>query len=390
MANVGDLITMGQGGYSGYAPGQNVWNMSGKQGTVIGTRNQGGQTYYNIDFSKAPGGAGQGTGWVSGNYINMPTASPAPAATPAPASPAPAPAATPAPAQTYATNVDSTLAAQQAARDKAYQGYTDQLNGAINSYMGAVDPAIQAADAKYNVTGLSNLANNLGTRVSQLQTNSNGEGAGGYASSDQVDAAVNSRFMPAYNQAVTNLNSGSQLAQNMVTQKLAPYTTQISTLNDQVAREMTGFTQGQQNELTALLNKASLSESEAQRAQDLALEEQKYQNAVQVANISNRYYPDYVNGGVIDAQTGKPIGGGSPINLGSSAVYSGPSISTGASTPTTATPPAAVLAAPTNTSTTPSNISSSIDSYLKGLPGINIGQYSLNPSTGNGLSLGGY
>lgn len=80
-ANVGDLITMGNGGYSGYAPGQNVWNMSGKQGTVIGTRSVNGQQYYNIDFSKAPGGAGQGTGWVSGNYVNN---SPAPAPAPAP------------------------------------------------------------------------------------------------------------------------------------------------------------------------------------------------------------------------------------------------------------------------------------------------------------------
>src|SRR3990167_3146265 len=77
--------------------------------------------------------------------------------------------------------------------------------------------------------------------------------------------------------------------QNDWNRQLLPLTTEKDFLADRFARETSMYTQDNQNELNAILDKIkngiTLSENERQRAHDLSVAEKNYENQLKIANI---------------------------------------------------------------------------------------------------------
>jgi hypothetical protein len=111
--------------------------------------------------------------------------------------------------------------------------------------------------------------------------------------------------------------AGSQVATRMgyeTTDReraMLPYQTEQDFLKDRFARETTLYSQGNQNELDALINKlqmgVTLSEGEKNRANQLSMQEKEYQQAketqganTQIIDVGGQKY-------LIDTQTGKII-----------------------------------------------------------------------------------
>lgn len=233
-----------------------------------------------------------------------------------------------APSNVYTTasnDVTAQNAANKAANDTRFAQNRNDITSAIDSYTKAI-PGIQtAAENKYGVNTLLGLTNSLETRINDLKGNVSGTGAGGYASATQVDKAVNTKYLPQYNQAASNLGRAATLANADVTTALDPYKTTISTLTDQIARESTGYTTAQQNELSTLLTKMNngftLSEDELKQTYDLAKLDADYANKVKLASSdsSGRYIKLGTGDQVYDTVTGKIIAGSSVSGKNNSA-----------------------------------------------------------------------
>ena len=77
--------------------------------------------------------------------------------------------------------------------------------------------------------------------------------------------------------------------QNDWNRQLLPLTTEKDFLTDRFAREASMYTQDNQNELSAILDKikngVTISENERQRAHDLSVAEKNYENQLKIANI---------------------------------------------------------------------------------------------------------
>lgn len=196
----------------------------------------------------------------------------APNVTPAAAAPAPvaAPAAPAAPAsadfsQTMKTNTTNLLNTQKA--DSA---------GFLGRYTAAIPQVVEASNLKYNVRGLNELATGLGNRIMELQTNSDGVGAGGYANAGQVDKAVSSNYLPRLQQATNQAQTAERLAQTDIGYGLKPYEMEAGLLSDRQAREITGYTKADENILSTLLKKEAMTFDEKQLAQALAIKEKEF------------------------------------------------------------------------------------------------------------------
>lgn len=222
-------------------------------------------------------------------------------------------------------------ATQRAAMDTRFNQNRNDITKTIDTYKTAIPGIQQAADTKYGVSNQLGLVNALETRINDLKFNTSGAGAGGVASASQVDKAVNSKYLPQYNTANTNLGRSATLAANEVSQQLDPYKTQISALNDQIARESTGYTQEQQNELTVLLTKMNqgfaLTQAEIAQVNALALADKNYANQVSLLekqneqkknDPSNRYISLGTNDQLYDVVTGKIVAKNSASTTGGS------------------------------------------------------------------------
>jgi len=105
-------------------------------------------------------------------------------------------------------------------------------------------------------------------------------------------------LQPAVETATNALESaqgvqGQMIAANQAEQakQLKPYETEQSFLTDRWAREQTGFTSANQQELDGLIAKmnagVTLSEGEKQRANQLSIAEKGYANALKIAEMNN-------------------------------------------------------------------------------------------------------
>lgn len=196
----------------------------------------------------------------------------------------------------------------------------NDLSSAIDSYTRAIPGVTQAAQDKFGVNTLLGMTNALESRISDLKDNISGYGAGGTASAGQVDKAINNKYLPQYNSSASNLGRAATLAQGEISTNLSPYTTRINTLNEQIARESSGYSQEQQNELTALLTKyqtgVQMSENEKNRMNQLAVADKQFDNEIKKLSATidaNKNNPQnrYVNIGngdqLYDVLTGKIV-----------------------------------------------------------------------------------
>lgn len=123
------------------------------------------------------------------------------------------------------------------------------------------------------------------------------------------------------NTAENTLNTRLGYANADFQNKLLPYQTESSMLGDRLARETTGYTQAMQSELDAIIAKMNagvqISEGEKNRAHELAMAEQSFNNAKalneQQAKLSgsgssqNRYITLADGATLYDTQTGKTV-----------------------------------------------------------------------------------
>lgn len=214
---------------------------------------------------------------------------------------------------------EALLAKQKAETEARFLQGKNDITDFTNRYKVAVPQIVNDTSAKYGLDTLLGQANSLNTRVKTLQGNLNNAGAGGYANAGQVDAAVNSRYLPAAQTAVTNLQTGTALAQNEENQLFKPYDVEGAMLTERLAREATGYTAEQNRELDALIAQlnagVSLTTAQIQRATALATAEKNYQQAIEVAKLNNptttttnakdRYIS--IGDGLYDVQTGNII-----------------------------------------------------------------------------------
>jgi len=183
--------------------------------------------------------------------------------------------------------------AQQAAdfNNVATKGSND-ITDFLTRYNTAVPKIISDVSSKYALPDQQAGVNALNTRIKTLQGNTDNSGAGGFASAGQVDSALNSRYLPQYSTALSNLTNSTALAQNEEGQLEKPYETEASMLNDRLTREMTGFTAEQQNALAALTAKlnagVTLTKDEMDNANALAVAQEQYQAAVESQKIQSQ------------------------------------------------------------------------------------------------------
>lgn len=170
---------------------------------------------------------------------------------------------------------------QKAEMEARFAADRTELAGYNDRYAEAVPRLMGEASARYDVGGKLNITTKLGDRIADLRNNISGYGAGGYASSGQVDSAVNKKYLPAYNQSSSNLATAAQLAQQDVTTGLLPIQTEGQILVDRMARESTGYSQQAQSELDVLLSKwttnMQMAENEKGRLHELAMKEREYE-----------------------------------------------------------------------------------------------------------------
>lgn len=208
---------------------------------------------------------------------------------------------------------------QKADNDAHFAANRNDINSYITKYSGAVPGIVDAADTKFGVGAQLGYTNALNSRIQDLKGNLTGSGAGGYASGDQVDKAVNTKYLPLYETANTNLGKASTLAQNEVATNLLPIQSEGKMLSDQIARESTGYTNEQKNELDALLGRmqqgTQLTSAEIAQMTALSEQENQYNIAKLQADTANKPKPTnpsdrYISMGgkyLYDTQTGNFI-----------------------------------------------------------------------------------
>lgn len=212
-------------------------------------------------------------------------------------------------------------AANKLATDARFDANKAELGNFVNKYQTEVPGIINDTSNKYQLGTLLGQTNALNTRVKDLSGNLTNS-ATGYANAGQVDKAINSNYLPRYQTAVQNLQTGTQLAQNEENTLLQPYQVEGSLLNDRLAREATGYSQDQQNQLDVLIQNMnagiSLTTAQMQQATELArLEQQKeqyesdlsykkQQDSQAQADVSKDYI-DVGNGTLYNVRTGQFI-----------------------------------------------------------------------------------
>jgi hypothetical protein len=118
--------------------------------------------------------------------------------------------------------------------------------------------------------------------------------------------------MNAYQSAVGAVNQQMPWYQAQQAKELDPYNKELAYMNDRNARETSGFTSDNANELSALVSKMNagitLNEGEKTRANQLAIAEKGYENALKIAQMNNdtqRYGIDKANPG---SNSNDPLG----------------------------------------------------------------------------------
>lgn len=155
----------------------------------------------------------------------------------------------------------------------------------------------------YNVDPLGQQATDLTNRVTNAIPDAY-SGARGYnIGNTAINNGIASKLAyltPQANAATANYNQASDLASKFVTagqaqntQNLLPIQSQITSENDAMARQSTGFTAAMQQELEGLIEKlnagVTLSTNDMTRANQLAALGNSYRTAIDTARIGQQY-----------------------------------------------------------------------------------------------------
>jgi hypothetical protein len=242
---------------------------------------------------------------------------------------------------TYQSNKAATDAmnASKAAMDTKFAQDRNDVNAYNTKFQNTFDTANNAINEKYQIPNQVAALGALKTRINDLTFNSGNTGQGGYSSNDQVDRAISQNYLPNYNNAISNLGTSETAANNELNTALTPVINEGNTLESRLAREMTGFTQEQQDQLSVLLQKMqgnqALTQQERAQANTLAAQEDDYQHQLELLKAKGS---DYVTVGagqnLVDPSTGKviftgpykPTGGSGGTNpfLGSATIENDP------------------------------------------------------------------
>lgn len=293
-------------------------------------------------------------------------------------------------------------AKQKTALDTQFANDKTEVNNFTNDFQNATTGAVQGAYSEFGIPQQVGAVNALKGRIADLGLNLSGAGAGGYANNDQVDKAVNTSYLPNLSLATNALGASTSAAQTQIQTQLQPYLSQAQLLGTRIASEMTGFTAQQKNELdaalTAMNNGATLTNSQLQRMNDLAIAEEQYSTMAQgytdqlMASLyGNQYRVVGPGDSLVNVNNGQSVAGNTAgLDLGSSGSSGGGYTydTSGNSAPTTSTP--------TTTTSTPSpsatfNNTSSGTSYspwLFTLPGTNLNINGNNNNNNTGLGIG--
>ncbi len=195
-------------------------------------------------------------------------------------------------AQPKLTDVFSQLQGQYGipAAQQQLQGYKDQVTR-VQGLLNNLVPDI-ASRTQGTLTTQAMRDRMAAAEGNKLSTNLNSLGTAMQPYADIVSSG---------NQAVSTL---LPLYAQDQQKALQPLEMQINSLGDRFAREITGYTTGAQNELSALMDKLnkqfSLSEQDWQHAQQLAAQESQYNQYLQGVKLANT--PAQSNGPMITAQ----------------------------------------------------------------------------------------
>lgn len=179
----------------------------------------------------------------------------------------------------------ATLAAQKSALDVRVAADKQEL-GDYNARFASTVPAVQdEVYSKYRIPQQVDAVGALNTRIQQLKTGAGmGETAGGYANAGQVDKALQTGYIPAFNTAAGNLNTSLQVGQTEIGNRLLPISSEGKILTDRIARDRASYSQQDQNELDVLMQQyvtgTQLADNQIARMHQLAVNEQQYQNEI--------------------------------------------------------------------------------------------------------------
>lgn len=153
-----------------------------------------------------------------------------------------------------------------------------QLQGAINLFQGQVSDVKGLLDR----LGENTQARTSGTNANQAYLDRLRASEGGALNTQlgRLGAGLEP-VVGAYDLASKDVGQLLDVTQKDQARELSPLEMQIGSLGDRYTREISGFTKGKEDELTALMDKVqrdrALSDREWQRAQQLAAEERDHQ-----------------------------------------------------------------------------------------------------------------
>ena len=228
---------------------------------------------------------------------------------------------------------DPTVAAQKAAGTNLLAGQKAETGSLLGRYSGAIggqetmSALANRIGAEQGLPALRTNAANLNRTVLNIPSTITNSARGNEVSQNQADRMIGyqqNKLSPLAQEATRQQQAAEGLvseqmgyAQADQAKQLLPYAMEQSLLTDRLARETSMFSTQNQNELDALMNKISsgvqLTEGEANRANQLAIAEKGYQNALKVAELNNSNQPKYSSttaGTVYNTQTGKKTGWG--------------------------------------------------------------------------------
>jgi hypothetical protein len=216
---------------------------------------------------------------------------------------------------TLGSYTDPTIAAQKAAGTQLMAGQKAETAGLLGRYTGAIggQETMSALAARLGQEqGLPTLrinSNRLNDTLRNIPSVVTNAARGNEVSQNQADRMISNqqqKISPFAQEATRQTQNAQDTVNTQMgyeqadqAKALMPYTMEQSLASERWARETTMFTTQNQNELDALMNKISsgvtLTEGEQTRANQLAIAEKGYQNALKIAEMDNstkRYVAD--------------------------------------------------------------------------------------------------
>ncbi len=197
--------------------------------------------------------------------------------------------------------------------------YLNRFKGAISGQ----ETSQQAADrigGELGLPGKRQAASTITNTVNNLPYTFGAATRGYDVNANQLSRIIGqktSELTPAMNtanaavsDAEASLDTRMGYQQADQARELLPYQTEASFLSEQNARETTGYTQQSQSELDSIIAKMNagiqISEGEKNRANQLAMQELQYKQAIETAKMSNQGNQFVgVNSGLYNTSTGQ-------------------------------------------------------------------------------------